>query len=76
MKFSKEVQMSGFALRKEDYFGSKFVDFLKFIIYLEKCLLRFVIVLLWLFRQFQVFSCSGQPPPSSLIWPKRKERRR
>lgn len=44
LKFARFVQLSGVPVGKEDYFGSRFVDFLKFIFYLEKCLLRSIIV--------------------------------
>ena len=44
LKFARFVQLTGVPVKKEDYFGSRFIDFIKFVIYLEKCILRSIIV--------------------------------
>ena len=44
LQFSRFVELTGMPVRREDYFGSKTIDFFKFIIYLEKCILRSIIV--------------------------------
>ena len=44
LQFSRFVELTGIPVRKEDYFGSRFFDFIKFFIYLEKCILRSIIV--------------------------------
>ena len=56
IQFSRFVELTGIPVRKEDYFGSRFVDFIKFVIYLEKCILRSIIVLDYLDRHYQVSS--------------------
>lgn len=52
LKFAKFVQITGVPVRKEDYFGSRFIDFFKFIMYLEKCLLRSIVVRVCSCRRF------------------------
>jgi hypothetical protein len=44
LRFSEFVGLTGIPIDKHDYFGSRLVDFFKLIFYLQKCLLRSVIV--------------------------------
>ncbi len=65
LQFAKFVQLTGVPVRKEDYYGSRFIDFFKFVIYLEKCILRSIIVHFSSSRPFQVSLSWDPPPPSS-----------
>ncbi len=73
LKFSEFVSLTGLPIRKEDFFGNKFIDLIKFIFYLEKCLVRSIIVTLPSFRPSPVSSCSLPPLPLSPISPRRKD---
>ena len=53
IQFSRFVELTGIPVRKEDYFGSRVIDFFKFIIYFEKCLLRSLIVFFIACRPYQ-----------------------
>lgn len=56
LKFTEFVSLSGLPLKKDNYFGSKIVDFIKFVFYLEKCILRSVVVLICSYIGF-TWSC-------------------
>ena len=45
VKFAEYVQLSGMPIRKEAVFGSRIIDFIKFVFYLQRCLLRSVVVI-------------------------------
>ena len=56
IEFSEMVRLNGIKITKENYFSNVVVDFLKFVIYLEKCVLRSVVVCFnSLSRHFQGF---------------------
>lgn len=56
IEFSEMVRLNGIKITKENYFSNVVVDFLKFVIYLEKCLLKSVVVSFNLLsRHFQGF---------------------
>lgn len=44
LKFSEFVAFTGLPIRKEDFFGSRLVDFIKFLFYFEKCIVRSIVV--------------------------------
>ncbi len=44
IEFSEMVRLNGIRIGKENYFSNVVVDFAKFVIYLEKCVLRSVVV--------------------------------
>ena len=63
VQFSEYVKLTNLPTRKETVFGSRFIDFIKFIFYLERSLLRAAIVSGEKLRRFRGWSCSGRPPP-------------
>lgn len=44
VEFSEFVRLNGIKITKENYFSNIVVDFFKFIVYFEKCIMRSVIV--------------------------------
>jgi hypothetical protein len=71
LKFSEFVSYTGLPIRREDFFGNRFIDLIKFIFYLEKCLVRSIIVTLPSCRHSPVSSCLLPPLPSSLTSPRK-----
>jgi len=47
LEFAHFVHISGLPVKKDDLYGSKIMDFFKFVVYLTKCLTRTVLVLLF-----------------------------
>jgi hypothetical protein len=50
--FSDFVRLNGIKLSRDYYFQNVFVDLIKFVIYLEKCIIRSVIVFYLLSRPY------------------------
>lgn len=45
LEFAKFVHISGLPVKKDDIYGSKFIDSFKFMFYLSKCLFRTIVAL-------------------------------